>query len=434
MQGVFEHQATGDPMEDWRQRVIEFKADMAPYPSHRYSGRGIVMAAGGRRYFVNAYINIRVIRDTHGCHLPIELFYPGPDAIPQLVASYMERTFSNVRFIDVYDVHDMRLGANTPNVAPTLRKGYPLKAFATLLSSFKEILFLDADSYPIEHPDVAFHFHQYTETGALFWPDICNFYSIRPKAYDVLGIDRPSHGPVLGDNEPFRWSSQCAEGQPQEIETGQFVVDKERVWSGLLMTVFINWHSAFFMTEIIHGDKNTFKLGFDSTATPYAIVTKPLYYQGRAATQIQDGTLFFCGNGISQAHPITGKPLFIHRIFAKFGDWPVLDYLALHPVPRAWTHIAQQHPDQPWGVILRGADGVVSEPNRPLDVWLPKTTSQQVCTYPHSVDAKIEVAPMNMQHLEDEILRYLKEGTSLHFIPKTPDHCELDREFFCRHP
>ena len=57
-------------------------------------------------------------------------------------------------------------------------------------------------------------------------------------------------------------------------------MDKERAWYGLLMTVFINWHSAFFMTEIIHGDKNTFKLGFDSTATPYAIVTKPLYYQG----------------------------------------------------------------------------------------------------------------------------------------------------------
>ena len=74
----------------------------------------------------------------------------------------------------------------------------------------------------------------------------------------------------------------------------------------------------------------------------------------------------------------------------------MLDYLALHPVPRAWTHIAQQHPNQPWGVILRGADGVVSEPNRPLDVWLPKTTSQQVCTYPRSVDAKIEVAPTNV--------------------------------------
>ena len=360
------------------------------------------MASGGRQYFINTYINIRVIRETHGCRVPIEWFYPGPQSISPQVVSYMERTFANLRMIDVYAVEDMQIN-DVPNVSPKLRKGYPLKAFAVLLSSFKEVLFIDADSFPVENPEVAFHFPQYVSSGALFWPDLCNYYTIRPKAYDVLGMQRPPHMLILGDSEPFRWPHEhCGENEPREFETGQFVVNKERVWMGLLMTVFINWHSGFFMNELIHGDKSTLKLGFESTGTPYALVGKTIYLQGIAAPQDPTNAqspLFFCGSGISQPHPITGKPLFIHRGIVKFSKWPAQDYLAFDPIPRAWTHIAQQHPKKAWGMVLRFIDGRVSEQNRPSQVWLPRPSSQHGCLYPLvSTDAKIETAPKNVRY------------------------------------
>ena len=343
------------------------------------------MAAGGRKFFVNAYINIRVIRETHGCHLPIELFYLGQEEMSPVAVAYMEKTFANLRLIDVYSVADMPT-LNRPNL-----KGYPVKAFAVLLSSFKEVLFLDSDSFPIENPEVAFHFPQYVKSGALFWPDLCNYFTIRPKAYDVFDLPRPSGMLVLRDDEQYRWTDECDVAEPQEWETGEIVVDKERAWKALLMNAFMCWHNEFFMKNVVHDDKGTFKIAFEGTQTPHEVVSKTIYFQGIATTQTEDGRQFFCGSGISQPHPITGKPLFIHRSQTKFMAWPAQDYLIYTPIPRAWTHIGQQHQKKAWIVGWRGREGV------PDLIWLPSFEGHAVCFYPEDRDhAVIEPAADNV--------------------------------------
>ena len=59
------------------------------YPENRFSGRGIVICAGGLRYFTNAYVSASVLR-RHGCTLPIQFWHLGPaemtDEMRQLVA------------------------------------------------------------------------------------------------------------------------------------------------------------------------------------------------------------------------------------------------------------------------------------------------------------------------------------------------------------
>ena len=345
------------------------------------------MAAGGRKYFVNAYINIRVLRDTHKCTLPIELFYAGHDEMPAAAVTYMQNTFANLRLIDVYSVADMP-ALDRPNLS-----GFSIKAVAILLSSFEEVLFLDADSFPIANPKEAFYFPQYKATGALFWPSMCNCYTIRPRAYDVLGMSRPSTYMVLQDHEYVRWTESCDANEPQEFETGQMVLHKARAWRGLMMTSYLSWwYRDLVLPHLMHGDPAVFQLAFEATNTPYEVVNKPMYFHGIATAQTTDGKQFFCGNGFSQVHPITGRPFFIHRSLTKFMAWPAEDYLSHNPIPRTWTHIARQADNKKaWIAAER------KKANVPVGVWHPGgNNAQKYCWYPEDNHAEISEAPENV--------------------------------------
>ena len=55
---------------------------------------------------------------------------------------------------------------------------YQIKAFAILLSSFKEVLYIDADNFPVVDPSVLFDLPLYQQHGALFWPVRVRFMMI----------------------------------------------------------------------------------------------------------------------------------------------------------------------------------------------------------------------------------------------------------------
>ena len=99
------------------------------------------MTAGGRKYFACTYVNIRLLRDVHRCQLPIEVFYAGADEMSLEAVQYMERTFSGVTFVDVYRAKGFPAGVSM--------KGYQIKIFAMLLSSFEEVFWLDSDNHPL---------------------------------------------------------------------------------------------------------------------------------------------------------------------------------------------------------------------------------------------------------------------------------------------
>ena len=70
-----------------------------------------MMTAGGRRYFTEAYVTLRVIREHVASDIPIEVgelsiaqllhagqvFYLGPDELPESALQHMHTTFRNVR-------------------------------------------------------------------------------------------------------------------------------------------------------------------------------------------------------------------------------------------------------------------------------------------------------------------------------------------------
>lgn len=221
-----------------------FLNQIVSYPD-RFSGRGIVICAGGVRYFTNAWVCIHMLR-LRGCKLPIQVWHLGEKEMDPEMANLLLPL--GVKCIDAYKMRE-RFPARILN-------GWELKAYAMLHSPFEEVLFLDADNVPIVNPEFLFDTPQYRETGAIFWPD-----------YDQ------------GKNEKKQtiWKS-CGLRQPQEpeFETGQMVVDKKRCWVALSLCMWFNENSDFYY-NYIYGDKETFHLAFRKAGKSYALVPKPVY-------------------------------------------------------------------------------------------------------------------------------------------------------------
>jgi hypothetical protein len=82
--------------------------------------------------------------------LPIEVFYNGAAELPSNAISHVEGTYK-VRFVDV---------STMPEARGVDLRGYQLKAFAIVLSSFEEVLWLDSDNIPLVNPTLVFDLEQ----------------------------------------------------------------------------------------------------------------------------------------------------------------------------------------------------------------------------------------------------------------------------------
>ena len=137
--------------------VAERLSDCAP---ERFSGRGIVICAGGPKHLHCGWICIRMLRHV-GCTLPIEVWHLGPEEIPDVVKPELKAL--NAACIDAYEVRKQH--------PARILKGWEVKPYAIIHSRFKEVLFLDADNVPAVNPEYLFDHPRYLETGAVFWPD-----------------------------------------------------------------------------------------------------------------------------------------------------------------------------------------------------------------------------------------------------------------------
>jgi GR25 family glycosyltransferase involved in LPS biosynthesis len=247
----------------------DFLASIPKYPHGRYSGRGVVIAAGGERFFPSLYVTVRALRHV-GCRLPIQVWSLGrskemPAKSKRLLAPY------EVEFVD---------GDQVRRRHPARRlSGWELKIFATLHSPFEEVLFLDADSYPCRNPEFLFERDDYRSRGAIFWPD-------------SMHIDTRLKWAAYGVPDPRRVSS---------IESGQFVINKALSWRPLNLAWFYNNHSEYYF-RYCHGDKHTLEVAWQRCGTPYVMWGVQAPWDAVAYLQM----------GPDQ------QPLFIHRCRDKF--------------------------------------------------------------------------------------------------------------------
>jgi len=201
--------------------------------------RGIVTLAGGPLYFINAYVNCRLLR-LHGCTLPIEWFCLGAE-LPEEWRRTVLRDVPNLRFIDFG-------GASTNNHKG--RGGWQAKIEAILASSFLEILFVDADSFARRDPTAMFDSPVFREHPCILWPDIRRFKRPARRFLErEFGVPLPE----------------------RQVESGQMMFRKPDCIRGLLRTQAINRNSER-VYKILHGDKDTFLIGAIQGGVNYTVV------------------------------------------------------------------------------------------------------------------------------------------------------------------
>lgn len=238
------------------------------YPAKDYSGRGIVIPSGGGRYLPCAWVCVNMLRRV-GCTLPIEVWHLGHTEMDDHIASLLQPL--GVKIVNGYAVH-----AKHP---VRILRGWELKAYALLHSSFEEVLLLDSDNVPVVDPAFLFETPEYARTGAIFWPDYLRTAESRA-IWRVTGI-------------PYQ--------DEAEFESGQIVVDKRRCWKALNVAMHINEYSDFYY-DYIHGDKDTFRMAWRKIGQEYSMIPHPIHRLPKTMCQ----------------HDFDGRRIFQHRNMDKW--------------------------------------------------------------------------------------------------------------------
>ncbi|KAI1301097.1 glycosyltransferase family 71 protein [Xylaria venustula] len=212
------------------------------------AGRGIVLTAGDdqARYLLTTIYSFREL----GCDLPIEIMYLGEADLDEDHRFELE-SLPGVTTRDISQMVDdegWKLA------------GWAIKPFAMLLSSFREVIFIDADSFFFRDPATLFDDPDYKKTGALFFRD----RTIMPESkrkWLMQILPRPIHKLA---KESSWWTGTSGHHQ----ESGVVVVDKWRHFVSMLLICRFNGSDRdprdgkMGVYEMMHGDKETFWISF----------------------------------------------------------------------------------------------------------------------------------------------------------------------------
>jgi Mannosyltransferase putative len=225
--------------EHYKRLLKERLGGLQPYPSDHFSGTGILICAGGPSFFTNAYVLVRLLRVTHGCTLPIEVWHFGRGEM----SARMKLLLRDLG-VDTVDAE-----AVLTALPARIQNGWQLKAYALIWSRFEHVLMLDADQVPLRDPAELFEWDEYRQTGAVLWPDCGDILETNP-IWDACEL-KPRTCPA--------------------VESGQLLIHKARHWRALQITLHFNEHSAYYY-QLVYGDKDTFLLGLLLAETGYALV------------------------------------------------------------------------------------------------------------------------------------------------------------------
>ncbi|RZK02382.1 MAG: hypothetical protein EOO43_23420, partial [Flavobacterium sp.] len=261
-------------------QILAFQNDWKRYVSQKKhykgqnlgQGKGIVITAGGLKYFTTTYVLIHTLRSM-GCLLPIEVWYHGD-----------ELTRSMCKILEKLEVRCL----NTKDYIHTPPSGFLMKPLAIMYSNFREVLFLDADNNCIKDPTYLFHDGNYEKYGCMFWPDYWRTSPSNP-IWSILEIEC--------NNSP-------------EQESGQILVNKSRCWDQLQLCLYFNMKGMDYY-KLLYGDKDTFRFAWLALKSPYYMIP---FDTGSCGVMHESS---FYGNTMVQ-HDAQGEIIFLHRNLLKW--------------------------------------------------------------------------------------------------------------------
>lgn len=164
---------------------------------------------------------------------------------------------------------------------------YQLKVFAMLFSSFEEILWMDADVFPLYKPEEVFDTDPFKSAGLITWPDFWAS-SVSP-AYFALSQQQ----------EPPMSARQSS-------ETGALMVSKKTHLTTLLLAAYYNYYGPSHYFRLLsqggpgEGDKETFLQAASAVGEPFYAVSERVAAIGHP----KDGEDGISGSAMAQADPI----------------------------------------------------------------------------------------------------------------------------------
>ena len=274
------------------------------------ASRGLVSTAGGK-YLPVFVVSLRMLRRT-GTTLPMEVFLADheeyekdicEDVLPSLNATC-------VLLSDIFD--------RVPHSGELAK--YQFKVFAMIFSSFEEMLFLDADAFPIHNPELLFSSELFKKYYLISWPDYWAS-STSPFFYNIT----QQKIPLMKD----RASS----------ETGELLLSKKTHQPSLLLAAYYNYYGPSHYYPLLsqgapgEGDKETFLAAANVMNQSFYATSERVQTLGH----MKDGK-FTDGSAMIQHDPIEDfkltqqglwrvkdpqvakppRPFFIHAHYPKF--------------------------------------------------------------------------------------------------------------------
>lgn len=232
------------------------------------AGSGVVIGGGGR-YLSHAWAVAKHLRNM-GWDGGIQVWHLGQKEMP----SKARPLFSEL------DVELKDAEAEKQWAPIRILSGWTLKCYAVMRCPWRQVMFVDADCFPVVLPQEAWFDQDVQNVGTLFFSDV-------------------------GRHHPSGWGYRfCGLRRTEkEWETGQFIVDKVRGWMGLRWAFWLNEHADVWY-KILHGDKGTFEMGFRISDVPHLLSTECAWK----------------GYGIEQSWK--GRAFFRHCMAAKRGEHP----------------------------------------------------------------------------------------------------------------
>lgn len=220
-------------------------------PEKEYKGTGVVMAAGGK-YLRYAYASLSILRELDP-EIPVQIW--------TLKGEQPDSRFDhlNVEWVESEPYFEYECSY--------LRTGWASKCLAVKHSPFRHVLLLDADSAPVKAPADLFESYPYRSTGLVLFPDVAEH-------------THSGFWPSIG----IRYKSV------PEHEAGQVLIDKNRHWETLKLTMWMNCHKWFHDTAF--GDKNLWGIAATKLKIPYSNGESPRW-AGWGIEHFLEGELAF---------------------------------------------------------------------------------------------------------------------------------------------
>jgi hypothetical protein len=238
-----------------------------------FKGSGIVICVGNHHTKM-AVATIKMIRQVYNSLLPVEVFYTGEnDLSPSNRAKFEAIPFTKT--IDIVKLLD--------NSILNL-KGWAIKPFAILASSFEKTMLIDADVVFLQSPQTLFDSQLFMDKGALFYHDRSLYKSseeTRKWFYELMPKPPSAYSQTL----------RIFQGKTgHEQESGVVLINKRETLVGLLATCTLNVGPIRDQSyKKVYGDKETFWLGYEIVQASY--IFSPFFPGAAGVSEISESGL-----------------------------------------------------------------------------------------------------------------------------------------------